>query len=88
MQRTDDHLETAEVSVDRKTVDGRTVRYYHHSQSPAMWVGVIMAAIGFLLAAVGSVLGPNWMLIWVGGAVVLGSLIVTNILKAMGLGHG
>lgn len=87
MEHKDPHLESFEVTTDAH-VNGKTVRYYHHSQSPAIWTGVIMAALGFLVAGIGAVLVPAWLLIYIGAALVAGSIIVTHILKAMGLGHG
>ncbi|MCT1459485.1 hypothetical protein M3G03_08015 [Aestuariimicrobium sp. p3-SID1156] len=88
MQEKDPHLESFDSHVTVEKRNGRVIRYYHHSQSPAAWVGVIMAGLGFLLAAVGAMLGPMWILIYIGAALVVGSLIVGNILKAMGLGQG
>lgn len=67
---------------------GRPVRYYHHSQSPAAWAGVIIATLGFLAATVGSMMGPNWLLVYIGAGLVVLALIVGNILKAVGLGQG
>lgn len=65
----------------------RTPQYYHHGRSPAAWVGAIVASIGFTFAAVGAVLGPNWVLIIIGAAVILGGALATMIMKAMGLGQ-
>lgn len=65
----------------------QTPKYYHHGQSPAAWVGSVGAAIGFVLAAIGAGLGPNWTLAIVGGALVLLSGLVTMVMKAMGYGQ-
>ena len=65
----------------------RTPQHYHHGRSPAAWTGSIMGAIGFLIAAVGSVVGPNLMLIGVGLGVVLVAGITTMVLKTMGYGQ-
>lgn len=88
MQEKDPHLESFDGGVTVEKRRGRTVRYYHHSQSPAAWTGAIMAALGFLLAAVGAMLGPNWMVVTVGAALVVLSMVVALILKAVGLGQG
>lgn len=65
----------------------RTPQFYHHGRSPAAWAGVVVAAIGFAFAAVGAVLGPNWVLIIIGAVLVLGGGLATMIMKAMGLGQ-
>ena len=65
----------------------RIPQHYHHGRSPAAWTGSIMGAIGFLIAAVGSVLGPNWLLVVVGLALVLIAGITTMVLKTMGYGQ-
>ncbi len=65
----------------------RIPQHYHHGRSPAAWTGSIAAAIGFLIAAVGSVLGPSWVLIGVGLGLVLIAGITTMVLKTMGYGQ-
>lgn len=63
-------------------------RHYHHGRSPAAWTGVVIACVGFVLATIASVTGPNWTLAWVSAAVLLLALVVTGIMKKMGLGNG
>lgn len=65
----------------------RTPQYYHHGKSPAAWTGSIAAAIGFTLAAIGSMLGPNWPLVIFGAAIVLIGGLTTMVMKAMGYGQ-
>lgn len=65
----------------------RTPQYYHHGRSPAAWTGSIVGSLGFLVAAVGSVAGPSWLLIVIGAAIVLLAGLATMVLKAMGLGQ-
>lgn len=65
----------------------RTPQFYHHGRSPAAWVGSITASIGFLIAAVGSVTGPMWVLIIIGAAVILLAGLATMVMKAMGMGQ-
>lgn len=88
MQQKDPHLESFDTHVTVEKRNGRTVRYYHHSQSPAAWVGTSLAALGFLAAALGAVLGPNWLLIYIGAGLVVGAMVVAWILKGVGLGQG
>ncbi len=63
------------------------VQKYHHGQSPAAWAGVIIAGIGFLLATVASMMGPNWTLIYIAGGLVLLSLVVASVLFKLGYGN-
>ncbi|MCC2593022.1 hypothetical protein LKO27_06295 [Tessaracoccus sp. OS52] len=65
----------------------RTPKYYHHGRSPAAWTGSVLGAVGFTIAAVGSVLGPNWTVVVIGAAILLIAAVVTMVMKAMGLGQ-
>ncbi|MGJ6979333.1 HGxxPAAW family protein [Aestuariimicrobium soli] len=66
----------------------KPVRYYHHGRSPAAWTGVAISGIGFVAASIGAVLGPNWVLCYVGAGLVLLGLVAGGILKAAGYGNG
>ena len=63
-------------------------RHYHHGRSPAAWTGSVLAGIGFILATIASITGPNWVLIYVSVAVIAFAGIVTLVMKKMGLGNG
>ena len=65
----------------------RTPQFYHHGRSPAAWVGAVLASIGFIIAAVGSVMGPMWILVIIGGAIILVAGLATMVMKAMGMGQ-
>jgi len=65
----------------------RTPKYYHHGRSPAAWTGSVTAAVGFTIACVGGVIGPNWIVLAVGVAVIVIAAIVTMVMKAMGFGQ-
>lgn len=65
----------------------RTPQYYYHGRSPAAWTGAILGSVGFTIAAVGAVVGPSWLTIIIGAAVILIAGLATMILKAMGLGQ-
>ena len=65
----------------------RTPQYYHHGRSPAAWTGSITASAGFVVAAVGGVMGPSWLLVLIGAAIILAGGIITMVMKAMGLGQ-
>lgn len=61
--------------------------YYHHGESPAAWAGVVLAAIGFVAAAIGAMIGPNWIVVGIGGALVLAAALTTLVMKRMGYGQ-
>lgn len=65
----------------------RTPQYYHHGRSPAAWVGSVGAAVGFVIAAIAAMLGPNWPLVIAGGAIVAVFALVTLVMKVMGYGQ-
>ena len=64
-----------------------TPKFYHHGKSPAAWAGSIGAAFGFVIATIGAVTGPNWVIAIAGAAIVLISLLTTMVMKAMGYGQ-
>lgn len=61
-------------------------KHVHHGRTPAAWVGVSLAMVGFLLGGVAMVLGPNWVLFWVAAAILAIALIATKVLQSMGYG--
>jgi hypothetical protein len=62
------------------------VKHVHHGRTPAAWVGVTIAMIGFIVGGIAMVIGPNWTLFWISVAILVVSLIVTGILRKLGLG--
>lgn len=65
----------------------QTSKYYHHGKSPAAWTGSVIAALGFVFASLGSVLGPNWPVVIVGASLIVVALLTTMVMKAMGYGQ-
>lgn len=65
----------------------RTPQHYHHGRSPAAWAGSVTATIGFLIAAIGAVAGPSWVMVGIGVAIVLVAALGTMILKTLGYGQ-
>ena len=41
-----------------------------HGNSPAAWSAVGLMLVGFVVWAIGMVTGPNWVLAWIGVAIV------------------
>ena len=56
-----------------------------HGHTPAAWTGVIIAFIGFLLAAMGVVAMTPW-LFWVGIGLTLVAAAVGKAMQMAGLG--
>lgn len=71
----------------------RAKREYHHGTSPASVVSSVLCLIGFIIMGVGMVFGPNgvgsinWLVLWIGLAVTVGSALVGGILNRVGLGQ-
>lgn len=57
----------------------------NHGSTPAAWTVVTLITIAFFIATLALVLG-NWVLFWIGVAVLPLSLVVGKIMQAMGLG--
>jgi preprotein translocase subunit SecG len=65
---------------------GKPEKHIHHGRTGAAWAGTTVALVAFLLIAVALVLGPNWVLFWVGIALLVVALIVTVVMQRMGYG--
>jgi hypothetical protein len=61
-------------------------KHVHHGRTPAAWTGVTIAMIGFIVGGIAMVIGPNWTLFWISVAILVVALIVTAILRKLGLG--
>lgn len=72
-------------SAERAT--GTLAKEYHHGRTPAAWAGSIIAAVAFVLGAVGFMTGPNATLLWAAGVLLLLSLVVGAVLRRMGYGQ-
>lgn len=60
---------------------------YHHGKTPAAIWGSLIAAVGFIVLAVGFLLPFNIPVIVIGAGLVLLAVIVGGILRAVGLGQ-
>ncbi len=57
----------------------------HHGNTPAAWIAVVVALLGFVVSSVGLMLSPlNFVIFWVGIAVVVASGFVFVVLSKMG----
>lgn len=57
----------------------------HHGNTPAAWTGVTIMLIGWVVGAIGLVIG-SMLLFWVGVALQPGGIIVGAIMAKMGMG--
>lgn len=62
-------------------------KHYHHGRTPAAWAGSIIAAVAFVVGAIGFLLGPNWTMIVVGGVLLAASVVVGGVLRKLGYGQ-
>lgn len=56
-----------------------------HGSTPAAWTAVTLVLIAFCVGAVGLVI-DNWIVFWVGVALVAVSVVVGKVMQAMGMG--
>ena len=57
----------------------------HHGNTPAAWIGVVIAMLGFVVGAVGLMLTPVSMTIfWIGVALAVGALVVFAVMAKLG----
>jgi hypothetical protein len=57
-----------------------------HGNSPAAWSAVGLMLVGFVVWAIGMVTGPNWVLVWIGVAIVPVSVAIGWAMGRAGLG--
>lgn len=60
-------------------------KHVHHGRTVAAWAGSMIALVGFIVGAIGLIMG-SWPVFWAGGVVLALSLIVTVVLRKMGKG--
>jgi len=57
-----------------------------HGSSPAAWAVVAITLVGFVVGGIGMVLGPDWVLFWIGVGLIPVALVVGTVLSAAGMG--
>ena len=58
-----------------------------HGSTPAAWTAVTIIMVAVLVGAVGLVAGPNWLVFWIGVALLPVGALVGKVMQAMGLGE-
>ena len=70
---------------DQATRSAET-KHYHHGKTPAAWAGTLTATVGFFVGGIGMVLGPNWIVFWIGAALLVVACILVLVLQKLGYG--
>jgi hypothetical protein len=60
-------------------------RHVHHGRTAAAWAGSMISLVGFIVGAIGLMIG-SWPVFWAGGVLLVISLIATVVLQKMGKG--
>ena len=58
-----------------------------HGSTPAAWTAVVIVIIGFTVGGLALMIGPNWLLFWIGVACLPVAAIVGKVMQAAGLGQ-
>jgi hypothetical protein len=77
---------TSQTTSKAASAHGRGHKHVHHGQTPAAWAGTLLGLLAFVLGGIAMLLGPNWVLFWIGVGVAVVALIITQVLRS--LGHG
>src|SRR5262245_56105132 len=72
-------------SIRHRLRGATTMAESHHGSTPAAWTAVTLCLIAFCVGAVGLVI-DNWVVFWIGAALVVVAGAVGKIMQAMGLG--
>lgn len=65
----------------------------HHGRTPAAWAGSMIALVGFVVGALGMILGPdgipsiNLTLVVAGGVLLLLAPIIGGVMNKIGMGQ-
>ena len=57
-----------------------------HGNTPAAWTAVIIIIVAFTVGTLGIMAG-NWVVFWIGGALVIVGAIAGKAMQMMGLGQ-
>jgi len=65
--------------------DTRQAKHVHHGRTQAAWVGSMLAMVAFLVGGI-AVMAQNWVLFGVAVVLIVGALVATKVLQALGRG--
>ncbi len=68
--------------------EGKPVKHVHHGRTPAAWAGSLIALLAFIVGGIGFVIPPhpNWVVVGIGVVLIVASLVVTLVMRKLGLG--
>lgn len=66
-------------------LDPRPLRDVHHGQTAAMWTGVVVVMIAFVVGGI-AMLGPNWTLFVIACVIGVLGIAAGLVLQALGFG--
>jgi hypothetical protein len=58
---------------------------HNHGSTPAAWTAVCVALIAFCVGGAGLMM-DNWVVFWVGVAMLAGAGLIGKVMQAMGMG--
>lgn len=57
-----------------------------HGSTPAAWTAVAVALTAFMVGGIGLILGPNWVVFWIGVVLLPVALVIGRVMESMGMG--
>jgi Flp pilus assembly protein TadB len=69
----------------RRTTMADTTHHDNHGQTPAAWTSVTIIMVGFIIGCI-AVIQLNWVLLGVGGVVIVLGAVVGKVMQMMGMG--
>lgn len=57
-----------------------------HGSTPAAWTAVALSLVGFTVGGIAMIIGPNWLLFWIGCVLVVIAPVVGLVMSNAGLG--
>lgn len=81
-----EHVDRIQRNPALQPLERRPLRHVHHGQTAAMWVGVSIFFVGFLIGGIAILLGPLWWLFVVGAAIAAVGVIAGKVMQALGFG--
>ena len=67
-------------------LDAQTGQTYGHEEyhgRPVSWVAVTIIVVGFIIGGIALPIGPNWVLFWIGAAIVVVGCIFAASIRIM-----
>ena len=62
---------------------GQTYGHEEYHGRPVSWVAVTVIVVGFIIGGIALPIGPNWVLFWIGAAIVVVGCIFAASIRIM-----